>query len=351
MQLFAFFSGQVQFVEDFRHGVIIPALFLRLFKHDCILGHGNKFGPAQQGFAETSEERGSHPYNYQGDLKKGKAGFGPYNKGDYAPDALGDEVVDFLRRHKDERFFLFFSQYYVHYPLHTRCKWLVEKYEKKAAAARLKLNDAQITYAAFVETMDHLLGRVLDALDKYKLSDGTLVVLTSDNGGDPRVAWNGLRGSKWTLYEGGVREPFIVRWPGVTKAGATSDVPVIATDLMPTFCEVAGVKPPAVPLDGISILPLLTGKTGKLDRDTLIWHFPFYHAAFVGTKPCSSIRKGDMKLIHFYEDGRSELYDLASDPMEKNDLSKTQPRLAERLKDELLGALKQQNARFPESRP
>lgn len=314
------------------------------------LGHGDRFGPLQQGFDEAVEERGSHPYKYNKQLKKGNLKFGAYSKGEYAPDALTDQAIDFMRRHKDGRFFLFLSHYYVHYPLDTRCKWLLDKYKTRAKERGMALNEAQITYAAFVETMDYLVGRALNALDKLGLADNTLVVLTSDNGGDPRVAWNGLRGSKWTLYEGGVREPFIVRWPGVTAPGSSSDVPVSATDLMPTFCEAASAKPPDVTLDGVSILPLITGKSKTLTRDTLVWHFPFYHEAHVGTTPCSSMRKGDMKLIYFYEDERAELYNLAVDPMEKNDLSKTNPRLAKTMTEELMAALKAQNARFPKAK-
>lgn len=310
------------------------------------LGHGDTFGPARQGFGETCEERGSHPYSYPKGVKS-RPGFGNFDNGKFAPDALTDKAVDFLRRNKDSRFFLFLSHYYVHYPLHTRCKWLLEKYEAKARRLGLRPNDEQLTYAAFVETMDYLVGRVLDAIDDLGLADNTLVVLTSDNGGDPRVAWNGLRGSKWTLYEGGVREPFLVRWPGRVKAGASSSVPVIATDLMPTFCEVAGVPSPSVPLDGISLLSLFTGKSQALDRDILTWHFPFYHPDHVGTKPCSSIRNGDMKLIYYYEDERAELYDLAADPMEKNNLADMKPKVVAKLKYELLETLKKQGARFP----
>ncbi len=310
------------------------------------LGHGAKFGPAQQGFAETSEERGSHPYGYPKG-KKNRPGFGNFKPGEFAPDALTDQAVDFLRRHKDERFFLFLSHYYVHYPLHTRCKWLLDKYAAKAKKLGRSLNEEQLTYAAFVETMDHLVGRALDALDRLGLAENTFVVLTSDNGGDPRVAWNGLRGSKWTLYEGGVREPFIARWPGFIKPGSTSATPVTATDLMPTFCEAAGIEPPSVTLDGMSILPLLTGQTRTLARDTLTWHFPFYHLEHVGTRPCSSLRKGDLKLVYFYENERAELYNLAEDPQESRDLAKTQPELAAQLRDELLSTLKAQGARFP----
>ncbi|OAM90740.1 sulfatase [Termitidicoccus mucosus] len=310
------------------------------------LGHGAKFGPAQQGFAETSEERGSHPYNYPKG-KKNRPGPGAFKPGEFAPDALTDQAIGFLRRHRDERFFLFLSYYYVHYPLHTRCKWLLDKYDARAKELGINLNEAQLTYAAFVETMDHLVGRALDALDQLGLAENTFVVLTSDNGGDPRVAWNGLRGSKWTLYEGGVRGPFIARWPGVIKAGSSSATPVTATDLMPTFCEAAGAEPPPVTLDGMSILPLLAGKTQTLARDTLTWHFPFYHPDHVNTRPCSSMRKGDMKLIYFYEDERAELYNLAEDPQESSDLAKTQPELAAKLRDELLSTLKAQGARFP----
>lgn len=313
------------------------------------LGYGKTHGPDKQGFHESAEERGSHPYNYPKD-KNSWPPIGGFAPGTYAPDALTDNAIDFMRRNKDERFFLYLSHYYVHYPLHTRCQWLIDKYTKKAKQLGIALNEEQLTYATFVETMDHLLGRALDAIDELGLAGNTLVILTSDNGGDPRVANNILRGSKWTLYEGGVREPLIVRWPGVVKPGSTCDVPVIGMDYMPTLCEIAGAKPPSAPLDGTSMVPLLTGRVSTLERDTFIWHFPFYHPRLVDTKPCSSLRKGNYKLMYFYEDERTELFDLAKDPNESTDIAAREPALAAALKAELLNRLKSTGARFPKKR-
>nr|WP_277558141.1 sulfatase [Ereboglobus sp. PH5-10] len=313
------------------------------------LGYGSQ-GPDKQGFVHVNEERGSHPYSYPKG-KKNRPGYGDFREGEFAPDLLTDRMIDFLKAHRDEKFFLCLSHYYVHAPIHTRCEWLIKKYKAKAARMGLKMDKEHIEYAAFVETMDHLVGRVLDEMDSLGLAQNTLFVLMSDNGGDPRFADNGgLRGGKWTLYEGGTRVPLMARWPGIIGAGSVNDTPVIGTDLMATFCEALGVKKPASAVDSMSFLPLLTGKATALPRDTLTWHFPFYHPRVTGTKPISSIRKGDLKLIYFYEDDRLELFDLKNDPLEKNDLSSLKTQIAANMKKTLLDTLNAQGARFPTKR-
>ena len=146
----------------------------------------------------------------------------------------------------------------------------------------------------------------------------------------------------------------MVRWPGVVEPGSTSGVPVMGTDLFPTFCELAGVRPdPGVPLDGVSLVPLLKGEGKDLGRDSLHWHFPYYHPPreYEGTPPASSIRKGGFKLIHFYEDRHNELYNLAQDPGEATDLSRSLPEKTRELEDDLFAYLQSVDARLPRPDP
>ena len=318
--------------------------------NDGYLGNGDTFGPRQQGFRVSGEERGSHPYSYP-DRRHAPAG--DFTPGAYEPDALTDRAIDFMREHRDERFLLYLSHYYVHDPLGTRCEWLLKKYREKAAKLGVLAAESRIGYAAFVEVMDHLVGRVLDELDELGLAENTLVVFTSDNGGAPQYTNNGAwRGSKWTLYEGGIRVPFIVRWPGVTTAGAVCAAPVIGTDLFPTFADIAGAPLPADRLlDGKSLRSLLEDPRASLARDSLVWHFPFYHLPNVNQTPVSAIRRGDLKLVHHYENNRSELFDLAVDPGETRDLSRVRPADAQRLEVELLAQLRTMDARLPRPAP
>jgi uncharacterized sulfatase len=204
-------------------------------------------------------------------------------------------------------------------------------------------------------------------MEANSLAERTVVVFTSDNGGSPDYARSApLRGSKWNLYEAGIRVPFIVRWPGMTQPGATCDVPVIGTDLFPTFCEMAGAAvDPTNPMDGKSIVPLLEGKAPQeLTARPLYWHFPYYTperkrpglTAGIGVDnnssntinpPMSAIRSGDFKLIYFHEDQRSELYNLKDDESESSDLSEVDPARTKQLQDELFQLLKSVNARYP----
>ncbi|MBL9201448.1 MAG: sulfatase [Opitutaceae bacterium] len=317
-------------------------------------------GPLQQGFAEGAADFGSHAY---GDLARGAGEKDPLPAGDYGRDTLIEKAVSFLRAHRREPFFLYLSHYYVHDPIRTRAQWLVDKYAARLPAGADPLRAG---YAAMVETLDHLAGQVLRALDELGLADKTLVVFTSDNGGHPRYSANGpLRGSKWNLHEAGLRVPWIVRWPGRVRAGATSDAPIIGTDLLPTFCAAAGVALPAgVALDGRNLLPLWRGEAAADTTRELVWHFPFYHpegAAYakalprIGTDdfavsrthPQSAIRVGSWKLHHDYEAGYAQLFDLAADPGEQRDLSAAQPGRARDLRARLDASLRSASARFP----
>jgi arylsulfatase A-like enzyme len=199
-----------------------------------------------------------------------------------------------------------------------------------------------------LDNLDENVGRLLDKLDELKLSERTLVIFVSDNGGlDESTSNLPLRDEKASLYEGGIRVPMIVRWPGVVVPGSTSHEPVISEDFWPTLREVArlGGKPKQA-LDGVSLLPILQGKS--LQRDTLCWHFPHYTG---GTKPCSAIRRGDYKLIQFYEDGHVELYDLKKDLGEKTNLATGMPDKAKELQARLTAWLKSTNAEMPAPNP
>jgi uncharacterized sulfatase len=323
------------------------------------LGWSHTHGPLQQGFEVGDSEFGSHPYGYGGK----DPGFDPaLSVGDYPDDALTDLAVDYIGQKHEQPFFLFLAHYYVHSPIHSRARWLVDGH-------RPELPGKRAMYAAMVETLDELVGRVMAALDEARLAENTVVVFSSDNGGHPGFATNGpLRGGKWNLYEAGVRVPLFIAWPGHIPADSVCDVPVVLTDLFPTFCQLAGGQAPVGDdLDGVSLVSLWEGGAFPAQRP-LVWHFPYYHPepakdweqapdvtgvndyAVSKTYPQSSILLGDYKLMHFYEDDRDELYMLSEDPGEQHDLSAAQPETARELRAELEAYLNTVDARRPEPR-
>jgi arylsulfatase A len=324
------------------------------------LGWSTTHGPLQQGFAEGDSDFGSHSYSYKDNKKLAEQ---PLPAGEFPPDSLTDKAVDFIKRQDGRPFFLYLSQYYVHTPIRTRTPWLTDKYRSRLPA---NADPDRAVYAGMVETLDHLVGRVMQALDDAGVAENTLVVFMSDNGGHPELSANGpLRGSKWNVYEGGLRVPFIVRWPGRVAAGTTCDTPIIGSDLMPTLSAIAGTTPPAgVPQDGVSILPLLEGRQAVVRKQPMVWHFPYYHPegekfdeakAGIGiddfrisqTRPQSAIRMDDYTLVHFYEDNRDELYYLPGDIGEQRDLSKEKPKKAAKMRAALDTYLRDVNARLP----
>jgi len=208
-------------------------------------------------------------------------------------------------------------------------------------------------YAGMVEAMDLAVGKVLAALDQHRLRDRTLVIFTSDNGGlSTSEGWPTsnlpLRGGKGWIYEGGIREPLIVRWPGVTRAGSVIATPVSSPDFFPTMLAAAGARPaPGQLLDGRSLVPVLKGETAP--ERALFWHYPHYGNQ--GGAPAAAIRRGDWKLIEWQEDGRVELFNLARDLGETTDLAAGEPSRVARPRDELHAWQRQVGALFPTRNP
>jgi len=280
--------------------------------------------------------------------------------GEHLPDRLATEAVKFIEANRDQPFFAYCSFYSVHTPLMARDD-LRRKYEEKRQRLGLKevwgreherdvrLVQEHAVYAGMVEAMDLAVGRVLTRLDELGLRDNTLVIFTSDNGGlSTSEGWPTsnlpLRGGKGWMYEGGIREPLLVRWPAVTKAGSVDSTPVSSPDFFPTLLEAAGGKPqPGDALDGTSLLPVLSG--GSLPDRPLFWHYPHYGNQ--GGAPAAAIRRGDWKLIEWLEDQRVELFNLADDIGETTDLSRQETSRVETLLAELHAWQNQVQARFP----
>jgi arylsulfatase A-like enzyme len=219
---------------------------------------------------------------------------------------------------------------------------LVEKYQAKNNP-RIK----DVRYAAMIEAMDTAMGHIFKALDQLKLAENTLVVFTSDNGAFGGVSdMTPLRACKGYLYEGGIRVPLIVRWPGHVQAGSLCSTPVISTDFYPTLLEAAGCSiRPAPPLDGESLLPLFR-QTGSLQRKALYFHYPNY-AFHRDNRLGGAIREGDYKLIEYYDDGSVELYNLKQDIGEHMDISEKQPHVTQSMKTQLDQWLRESGAKMP----
>lgn len=249
--------------------------------------------------------------------------------GNYLSDRLTDEVLAFVERNRDRPFFAYLSDHAVHSPYAPKPE-LLAKYQKKAVHGKDRRDDP--AHAATVEAVDLNVGRIMATLDRLALTDDTVVIFTSDNGGTPQFTAP-LRGSKGQLYEGGIRVPCVVAWPGIARPGRSCEEPVASIDIYPTLLELAGIARPARQiLDGVSLVPVLRGAALPA-RPRLFWHFPCY----VGrATPSSAVREGDYKLIEFFEDvGRMELYNLRDDPHEERDLSASQPSRAKSLADTL----------------
>ncbi len=276
-------------------------------------------------------------------LKEGIPTLQPRREGEYLTDREADEAAAFIRKHRDRPFFLYMAHYAVHTPIQAK-RDLTEKYRAKPPT-----NQKNPTYAAMVHSVDDSTGKILSALDECGLTGSTVVIFTSDNGGLLGKTHNApLRAGKGHPYEGGIRVPLIVRWPGVVKAATTSDEPVTSVDYFPTILAAAGVKPPAGrAIDGTDLAPVLSGR-GRLKRDAIFWHFPHYRGSIF---PYSIIRAGDWKLLKRYDGRPFELYNLKDDLGEQNDLADKMPEKVRALDARLVAWLEHTGAKVPKPNP
>ena len=297
--------------------------------------------PRKQGFdINIGGNHHGHPGSYYPPYKN--VPLEPPSDGYYLTTLIMDKTIDFVEALDDQPFFLYYSPYAVHTPIHP-VKKLLQKYKNKPAWNGQ--NNAE--YATMVENLDTQIGRLIAILKENGELENTFIIFTSDNGGHYAITkqWP-LRAGKGSYYEGGIREPMFAHWQGKIKGGTTSDVPVTNIDFYPTILEVAGVqKPKNKMLDGQSFLPVLT-QTGRLAERPLFWHFPIYLQAYIKndtttqdplfrTRPGSAIRYGDWKLIQYFENNDIELYNLADDISEDNNLAESNPEK----RDELLQLL------------
>jgi arylsulfatase A len=274
--------------------------------------------------------------------------------GEYLTDRLADEALRHLNGVRDKPFFLYLPHFAVHTPIQGRPD-LVAKFQAIRRAGRTHQN---AVYAAMLASLDDAVGRVRAKLDELQIADRTIIVFTSDNGGRiPTTSNAPLRYGKASAYEGGVRVPLIVHWPGVTKPGSESDAAVITMDLFPTLLEMCGVpipdrtQPPHPGCDGVSLVPLLK-QTGQLARTELFWHYPHHqHYQQGGATPYAAIRQGDFKLTEFFNDMRVELYNLREDIGEQRDLATTHPELVAKLRTRLHDWRQEVGAQMPTPNP
>jgi len=266
-------------------------------------------------------------------------------KGDYLTDRLAAQACRFIEAHRDEPFFLYLPFFSVHAPVDGKSK-LVEAYQRRPKQD----GHGHAKYAAMLEGADQAIGRVMDRLSQLGLTEDTIVIFFSDNGAVPRRGFNGpYRKGKGHLYEGGIRVPLIVRWPGHVEAGAVSDVPVSSVDFLPTLTEIAGASVPSrQAVDGADLSPVLTGE-GSLPREALYWHYPHY--SWAGAAPGGAIRRDGWKLLEFFEDDRVELYNLERDPGETRDLAEERPQRATRLREALHAWRERVDAKMPSPNP
>jgi arylsulfatase A-like enzyme len=298
-------------------------------------------------------------------------------EGEYLTDRITNEAVRLIKENGEEPFFMYLSHYAVHIPIQVPDKYKA-KYEKKMKKQGLdkvktfeegdlfpcehkkdrrinrRLVQSDPAYAGMVENLDENIGKVLQVLEDTGKADNTIVIFTSDNGGlataegSPTCNAPLAEGKGW-MYEGGTREPLIIKWPGKIQPGSRCTVPVTSPDFYPTLLEAVGL--PLMPeqhCDGVSIIPLLKGGN-ELDRDAIFWHYPHYGNQ--GGTPGSSVRCGDWKLIEFFEDNRVELYNLREDISEEHDRAAEKPDLANKLQKMLADWREKVEARIPEANP
>ncbi len=311
--------------------------------------------------------------------------FSPYNipnfpngpDGEYLTDRITDEAIKLIESNGDDPFFMYLSHYAVHIPIQVPQKY-IKKYEGKAKELGLdkqktfeedgffpcehkkneriirRLIQSDPAYAGMIENLDYNIGRVLEALDKCSKMENTVIIFTSDNGGlstaegSPTCNFPLSEGKGW-MYEGGIREPLIIKWHGVIEPNTICNVPITSTDFYPTILDMAGLDLIYEQhCDGVSFLPALVN-SGTIDREAIFWHYPHYGNQ--GGTPSASVRSGDYKLIEFFEDGHLELYNLTEDIGEKNNIANDYPEITKKLKEMLKEWQHQVSARIPEQNP
>ncbi|MCC6363675.1 MAG: sulfatase [Bryobacterales bacterium] len=290
---------------------------------------GDGFLPTNQGFdlniggsAKGSPPSYFPPYHIPG-LEERFAN-------DYLTDNLTSRAEQFIESNRERPFFLYLPHFAVHLPMMAK-QQMTEKYQRKAGSMRAQ---GEPVYAAMLESLDEGVGRILRKLDDLDIAGRTAVFFLSDNGGlrfegkskTPVTDNSPFRAGKGHLYEGGIRIPWMARWPGITKKGTACETPVTSIDILPTVAGLLGLRTPEV--DGVNIAPLLKGGH-KLSREALYWHYPHYSNQ--GGVPGGAVRHGDYKLIQFYEDMRVELFHLRQDPSERRNLVNKEPKIAARL--------------------
>lgn len=311
-------------------------------------------GDDNQGFDFVSANgEPGHITNFKGDEKR-------YYDDVHVAEKMTNTALDFIDTNKANPFFLYLAHWEVHTPIKARPE-RIEYFQNKKEKTGEKVLDP--VYAAEIEQVDLSVGRMMQKLKELNLDKNTVVIFTSDNGGlSDKTINHPLRAGKGTYYEGGIRVPFCIKYPGVTVAGTQSDIPINGIDFMPTFAEIAGAElPKNQPVDGTTILPLLKNEAFDTDRP-IYFHFPLYIGgggldkvlpAFDGTPnywrgvPSTTMLSGDWKLIYYYEYDSYELYNLKEDISEKNDLSKQKPEIAQKLLKQMQNWVKENNAPVP----
>jgi arylsulfatase A len=285
---------------------------------------GRLFDPASQGFDVVYT------------AAKPESDLDPAPPDAHSAVAITEHAVRFIEEYRDRPFFCYVPHNVVHRPLYEE-EALIEKYRRKPGSDQAARNPIM---GAMIERMDTGIGRILDTLERLELVDNTVVIFVSDNGGlEALQSQAPLRAGKSTLYEGGIRVPMAVRWPGVVRAGGSTDVPVVTHDLFSTIMEIAGVPYRRDYADGVSIVPLLRGSATTLGRDAIYWHYPHYH--HFGGRPGTAIRAGDYKLIEWYEGTlvglgpAVELFNVVDDIGETRDLATAQPERVAAMREKL----------------
>lgn len=364
---------------------LLPASYIEQLPHEeTTLAEALQQGGYRTFFAGKWHlgKEGSYPKDHGFEINKGgweRGGpygpgryFTPYGnprledgpEGEHLPARLAQETAQFINENKEQPFLAYLSFYSVHTPLLTRSD-LEAKYEQKRQFApeeawgvegerKVRLVQNHAIYAGMVEAMDEAVGTVLYALEAAGVAENTVVFFMSDNGGLSTSEGHPtsnlpLRAGKGWLYEGGIREPMIIKWPGVTDPGSVTAVPATSTDFYPTMLDMAGL-----PLlrdqhqDGMSLVPVLQ-QSGSLERDAIYWHYPHYGNQ--GGSPGAAVRSGDWKLIEFFEDDRVELYNLQTDIGEQRNVAESEPRRVQELQAQLHAWYQKVDARFPSPNP